>query len=159
MIRNLKDLEKLVNGYIVKALELTRDEIFDTLWNKVNDYYNEEVFNNDPANEPVVYERTFSLMNNLTASKIEQSGKSFSFTVGWDNDYLVFKYPGNSHWKHNIYATGRDVLEYMNDRSHGGTVGGSHAYIDEAMNEIDVKYGSISNLFILNCKKVGIPIK
>ena len=43
-INNMKDLENMVNKYIVKAMELTRDEIFEVVSRKVSDYYNEEVF-------------------------------------------------------------------------------------------------------------------
>ena len=41
-IHNMKELEKVVNKYIIKALELTRDEIFEVVSRKVSDYYNED---------------------------------------------------------------------------------------------------------------------
>ena len=46
-IQNMKDLEKVVNKYIIKALELTRDEIFEVVSRKVSDYYNEEDYIRD----------------------------------------------------------------------------------------------------------------
>ena len=43
-IQNMKDLEKVVNKYIIKAVELTRDTIFEIVSQKVLDYYSEDVF-------------------------------------------------------------------------------------------------------------------
>ena len=51
-IQNMKDLEKVVNKYIIKALELTRDKIFEVVSRKVSDYYNEEVFEHEPRDIP-----------------------------------------------------------------------------------------------------------
>ena len=61
-IQNMKDLEKVVNKYIIKALELTRDEIFEVVSRKVSDYYNEEVFEHEPRDIPDFYQRTGNLM-------------------------------------------------------------------------------------------------
>ena len=54
-IHNMKELEKVVNKYIIKALELTRDEIFEVVSRKVSDYYNEEVFEHEPRDIPDFY--------------------------------------------------------------------------------------------------------
>lgn len=162
MIRNIKDLEKVANKYIEKAMIMTRDEIFDVVSEKVSDYYNEEVFNNSPANEPRMYSRTGTLMESLTGSNIVKIGNSFRFTVGWEDDYLSFQYPGNSLEIHNPPinpATGRDVLEWFNEGLHGGTVVGSHNYWEEVFEELNSRHGSIPELFKKNLKKCGLPIK
>lgn len=52
MINNIKDLEKTLNKYLIKALELTRDEIFEVVFKKVEDYYNEPVFSSLDPTEP-----------------------------------------------------------------------------------------------------------
>ena len=67
MINNIKDLEKTLNKYLIKALELTRDEIFEVVFKKVEDYYNEPVFSSLDPTEPAFYERTYKLMESLTA--------------------------------------------------------------------------------------------
>lgn len=154
MIRNIKDLEKVVNRYIEKAMIMTRNEIFEVISEKVSDYYSEYT--------PRVYDRTGTLMESLTGSNILKTGNSFSFTVGWEDDYLSFQYPGNSLESYNPPynpATGQDVLYWFNNQSHGGTVGGSHSYWDEAINELNARHGSIPLLFKKNLKKCGLPIK
>ena len=71
---------------------------------------------------------------------------------------MAFHYPGNTKWDANVSATGQDVLEWFNAESHGGTIEGSHQFWNEALSEIDEKYGGLLNLFKQNCIKVGIPI-
>lgn len=159
MIRNIKDLEKVVNKYIEKAMIMTRDEIFEVVSQKVSDYYSEKVFNNNPPNEPRVYKRTGKLMEELTGSNITKVGNSFKFTVGWDDEYLSFTYPGNPSWDGNVTATGEDVLNWFNTGYHGGTVEGDHDYWDEALEELNSRHGSIPLLFKKNLKKCGLPIK
>ena len=158
-ISSLDDLQKVLKPYLIKALELTRDEIFEIVLGKVMEYYEEPVFHNTPADEPFFYSRTYKLLDELTSFPVKQNGNSLSFEVGWNTDYLNFEYTGNPSWKRNIPATGLDVLNYMNSGSHGGTVNGNHNYFDEALDEIESKYGGVIELFKTNCKKVGIPIR
>lgn len=156
-INNIKDLENIVNRYIVKALELTRDEIFDVVSQKVIDYYNEDVFEEEPINRPDYYQRTGHLMESLTASHITKNENGYEFRVGWDDDYLTFRYPkGFGKSKYNG-ITGLQVLEAFDSETHGYTVYGSHNYWTEALNELGNKQGLIE-LFKKNCKKVGLPI-
>ena len=162
MIRNMKDLKKVVDKYIEKAMIMTRDEIFEVLSEKVSNYYDEPVFYNNPPNEPRWYERTGRLMEELTGSNIKKVGNSYYFTVGWSDEYLSFTYPGNSFQRHNPPinpATGHDVLTWMNSALHGGTVNGSHNYFDEAIEELNARHGSIPLLFKKNLRKCGLPIK
>ena len=162
-IKNISDLENIVKPYIKKAMILTRDQIFDVVSQKISDYYSEEVFNNPfDESEPFMYVRTGKLMESLTASNIKESNGVYSFTVGFDDDYLTFKYEGNPNQPkrpHFNQATGRDVLGWLNSGLHGGNVHGGHNYLDEAMDEINTKYGGVSQLFKQNLKRVGLPIK
>ena len=83
----------------------------------------------------------------------------FECRIGWDSEYLQFRYPrGFGKSKYNG-ITGLQVLKAFNSGTHGYTVEGEHNYWDEALQEIDSKYGGIENLFKTNCKKVGLPIK
>lgn len=157
MISSFQELERKVNNCVEQAMKMTRDVIFEIVSQKVWDYYHEPVFSGGTSTEPEYYDRTGTLMESLTASNISKVGGQYYFTVGFDDDYLTFKYPGNKSAK-NIPATGYDVLTYLNDKSHGGTVAGEHRYWDEAINEINTRYGSIGDLFKKNLKATGLPI-
>ena len=145
IIQNIKDLDKVFEPYLEKAMILTRDEIFEVVSRKVSDYYN----------------RTGTLMESLTASHITKSGNSMEFRVGWDDEYLTFRYPRG--FTHKTYGdayngiTGLQVLQAFNSGTHSYTVIGEHNYWDEALEELGGEQGII-NIFKANCKKVGLPI-
>lgn len=156
-INNMKDLEKVVNKYIIKALELTRNEIFEVVSRKVFDYYNEEVFEHDPRDIPDFYQRTGNLMESLSATHITSNGNGYEFRVGWDDDYLTFRYPkGFGKSKYNG-ITGLQVLQAFDSGTHGYTVSGPHNYFQEALDELGGESGII-NRFKTNCKRVGLNI-
>ena len=156
-IQNMKDLEKVVNKYIIKALELTRDEIFEVVSRKVSDYYNEEVFKHEPRDIPDFYQRTGNLMESLSATHITSNGNGYEFRVGWDSEYLQFHYPkGFGKSKYNG-ITGLQVLQAFDSGTHGYTVSGSHNYFQEALDELGGESGII-NRFKTNCKRVGLNI-
>lgn len=162
MKKNMKDLTSQVDKCVEKAIKLTKDAVYEVVLNKVFDYYEEPVF--DGYDEPLNYERTGKLQESLTSSIIYDKN-TIGFTVGWEDDYIEYRYPG---WKEQYgrgksgvnKATGEDVLRYFNSSRHGGNAfRGNHNYWDEVFEELDSKYGGISNLFKQNCKKVGLPIK
>ena len=156
-IQNMKDLENVVNKYIIKALELTRDEIFEVVSRKVSDYYNEEVFEHEPRDIPDSYQRTGNLMESLSATHITSNGNGYEFRVGWDSEYLQFHYPkGFGKSKYNG-ITGLQVLQAFDSGTHGYTVSGSHNYFQEALDELGGESGII-NRFKTNCKRVGLNI-
>lgn len=157
IIQNIKDLDKVFEPYLEKAMILTRDEIFEVVSRKVSDYYNEPVFQHDPTDVPDYYQRTGNLMESLTATHISKSGNYMEFRVGWDDDYLTFRYPkGFGKSKYNG-ITGLQVLQAFDSGTHGYTVIGSHNYFQEALDELGGELGII-NRFKANCKKVGLPI-
>ena len=156
-IQNMKDLEKVVNKYIIKALELTRDEIFEVVSRKVSDYYNEEVFEHEPRDIPDFYQRTGNFMESLSATNITSNGNGYEFRVGWDSEYLQFHYPkGFGKSKYNG-ITGLQVLQAFDSGTHGYTVQGNHNYWTEALDELGNEQGIIE-LFKKNCKRVGLNI-
>lgn len=156
-INNMKNLENIVNKYMVKAMELTRDEIFEVVSRKVSDYYNEPVFQHDPIDVPDYYQRTGNLIESLTTTHVTENGNGFEFRVGWDEEYLSFTYPkGFGKSKYNG-ITGLQVLQAFDSGTHGYTVSGSHNYFQEALDELGGKLGII-NRFKANCKRVGLPI-
>ena len=163
-IKSMNDLTKILESRIVKALELTKKEIFKVISQKIFDYYEEPVFatkkNPDPS-EPEYYKRgqaDRSLMDSLTASHITKNGNLYEFTVGWDKDYLTFRYPvgfGNSQYNG---ITGLQVLQAFDSGSHGYTVSGSHNYFQEAIEELGGKEGILKK-YKDNLKKCGVPVK
>lgn len=156
-INNIKDLEKVIQPYLIKALELTRDEIFEVVSRKVLDYYNEPVFQHDPTDVPDYYQRTGNLMESLTASHVTKTKNGYEFTVGWDEDYLSFRYPRGFGKSPYNGITGAQVLQAFNSSSHGFTVDGEHNYWDEAIDEINSR-GGVDGIFIKYLKKFGAPI-
>lgn len=160
-IKSLKDLNKVLDPYIKRALEMTRDEIFEIFARKITEYYEEPVFSPPDQDVPDYYQRTGQLMESLTASNVTKSGNGFEFKVGFDDDYLVYHYPtGFSHPKYgNMYngITGAQVIEAMNAGTHGYTVKGNHHYLDEIINEIGGNAGVIKR-FKKNLKKLGLNI-
>lgn len=157
-IKNIKDLNNVIQPYIIKALEKTRDEIFEVVSQKVFDYYEEPVFNKPDETKPDYYQRTYNLMESLSASHINKNGDYYEFTVGWDRDYLSFRYPkGFGSSKYNG-ITGLQVLKAFNDGSHGYTVLGSHDFWNEAIEELGGEKGIISR-FKNNLKNCGLPLK
>ena len=159
-IRNMNDMNKVLQPYIIKAMELTRDEIFEVVSRKVSDYYNEPVF--DGGDTPM-YQRTGHLRDSLTGSNVTCKNNIYSFTVGWDDEYIEYTYSGwTRRWRRGLkgknYATGEDVLNYFNTGRHGGDgFTGDHNYWDEAIDELGGSTGLVE-LFKRNCKKVGLPI-
>ena len=159
--KNLNDLEVLLQKYIIKAMELTRDEILDIVTDKVSEYYAEPVFSGGQSSTPEFYERTYKLRDSLSSSPVVSNGSYYSFIVGWDDEYLEYKYPGSnlSFKKKGVNgATGKEVLEWFNASLHGGNVKGKHDYWDEVFEEI-ISRGNIHGIFKRNLIKVGIPIK
>ena len=162
IIRSMNDLTKIIESRFIKALEMTRDEIFDVISRKVSEYYQESVFSSPDEREPDFYNRTGRLMDSLTASHIKKNANCYEFTVGWDDDYLIFRY--SSGFVKSGYdskyngITGLQVLKAFNSGSHGYTVHGDHNYWDEAIDELGGQHG-ILNKFKKNLKTCDIPIK
>lgn len=161
VIKSIGDLTKILESRMVKALELTRDDIFKVVSQKVFDYYEEPVFgtkqNPDPT-RPEYYDRTGKLMSSLSASHVKKNGSNYEFIVGWDRDYLTFRYPtgfGNSTYNG---ITGLQVLKSFDSGTHGYTVPGFHNYFQEAIMELGGQEG-IRNRFKDNLKKCGINVK
>ena len=125
---------------------------------KVFDYYNEPVFSEPDTTIPDVYNRTYNLMESLSASHIIENGDTYSFTVGWDREYLTFRYPkGFGKSKYNG-ITGLQILQSFDSATHGYTVSGSHQFWSEAINDLGGQEG-IKNKFKYNLKQCGVPVK
>lgn len=161
-IKSISDLTKILEPRIQKAMQMTRDEIYLLLRQKVEEYYDEEPIKGWGSSPN--YRRTYHLYDAASKSDVLASNGCFEFTVGFNNEYLSFQYPGwRIRWKRGNAGkngvTGYEVLrEQFNDHMHGNpNFRGRHDYWDELIEEIDDI--GIENLFKKNCKKVGLPIK
>ena len=101
---------------------------------------------------PDVYNRTYNLMESLSASHIIENGDTYSFTVGWDREYLTFRYPKGFGKSQYNGITGLQVLQAFDSSTHGYTVSGSHDFWSEAINDLGGQEG-IKIRFKNNLKK------
>ena len=145
IIKSMSDLKKILETRIQKALELTQDEILETIQEHIDAYYSEY--------DPQKYIRSFKFQTeSLIKTNIVKEGNKLSCTVEIDPDYLHYTYPGG-------YMTGLGVVNLANQRSHGGVYDDDFGkFWDEAMQELGLKPGL---LYIMkkNLKKCEVPAK
>ena len=160
--RNYNEFEKFLNSKLQKAMELTRDEVFEIVSGKVSDYYNEDVFATPPTDIPDYYERTGTLMESSTGGHVIKQGNNYSFIVGFDDEYLEFRYNGGfttrKYGSRYNAITGEQVLQAFNSGTHGYIVQGSHNYWDEALDEINSR-GGMNGILKKHLVKLGVAIK
>lgn len=158
VIKSMNDLKKVLESRIQGALKSTQKIIEECIQESINEYYKEKVFRGETSNIPLVYERSYQLLNSLVSTDIVKSGGTFSCQVKIDESYLNYQYPGTHGWN-GLSATGLDVLTWNNENgSHGGTVDGDWKIWDEAMMALGGKNGIIA-ILISKLQKHGIPIK
>ena len=147
VIKSPDDLINIFNSLVCQALEATRDEIYKAMYASLEEYYSEPVF--DGGSVPKHYERIYKMLNSIIKTDIVRSGNSFSCTIEADPDYLGYKYSGG--------ATGQDVLEWANAKTHGGTVKGDL----EVWNDVIENFGGEQGIIALikgNLKKFGVSV-
>lgn len=147
IIKNPNDLIKILDARVSLALKMTQDTIFKCFQITLNDYYHEPIF--DGGSIPKQYERTYKFLNSMIKTEIVKSGNSFSCTVEVDTDYLNYNYSGE--------ATGKDVWDYANARTHGGTMWGNIEVWNDTIEMLGGRDG-IMKLMKNNLKKCGVPI-
>lgn len=153
-IVNIRQLEYEIESRLVEALNLTKEEIYNIVHKKALEYYSEPVFDDPDSTTPNVYKRTNRLANSLRRS-VESDGNGYLLKVGWENDYLGFRYPSFSST--GMFPSGFQVLQWFNSSSHGGIVPGSHNFWDEAINEMGGETGIIG-IFKKNLRAVGLNV-
>lgn len=157
-IKSISDLSKSIDLKIPFALQKTQKFISECIQESINEYYKEKAFRGKTSNIPIVYERTYKLMDSLVKTEPVKNGDTYSCQVKIDESFLNYQYPG-TYGLSSMPATGRDVLVWNNeDGSHGGTVDGDWRIWDEAMTTLGGEYG-IMSIFISKLKNCGIPIK
>ena len=160
--RNYNEFEKFFNSKLQKAMELTRDEVFSILQDKVGDYYTEIPI--DGWGYPQ-YENTDMLKNATEKTSVFKIGDKLMFTVGFKNEYLTYEYPGwKKRWGRGNASkngvTGEEVLsEQFNAHMHGNpNFMGRHDYWDEMISEIRSR-GGLDGILKRHLIKLGVPIK
>ena len=73
-IRNMKDLEKVIQGRLSLALKMTQQEVYKVIQKNITNYYKEKVFKDRETgmmkSTPNVYNRTFQFLNSLIKTKV-----------------------------------------------------------------------------------------
>ncbi|MDE7423636.1 MAG: hypothetical protein K2N51_08090 [Lachnospiraceae bacterium] len=150
VIKSMNDLSGIIESRIQQALKMTQQEIFNVFQEHITDYYKEPVFRNGTSAIPMMYDRTYKLLNSLIKTDIVKSGGTISCTVEIDPNYLNYKYMGG--------VSGLDVMLSANEQFHGWSIEGDIRIWDDAMAELGLKPG-ILYLMKNNLKKCGVPVK
>ena len=150
VIRSMSDLTKIIESRIQQALKMTQQEIFEVIQQHITDYYKEPVFRDGTSAIPMIYDRTYKMLNSLIKTDIIKSGGTISCSVEIDPHYLDYQYMGG--------ASGLDVMLSANEQFHGWSIEGDIRIWDDAMAELGLEYG-IKYLMKKNLQKCGVPIK
>lgn len=150
ILNNKNDLLKVIQGRAAQALKLTQNEIFNVIQRHIVDYYEEPVFRDGTSALPLLYNRTYKLLNSLIKTDVKINGYEISCTVEVDPSYLDYEYMGG--------ASGLDVWLSANEQFHGWSIEGDIRIWDDAMAELGLEYGIIY-LMKTNLKKCGVPIQ
>lgn len=150
VIGSMNDLNKILESRIKQALKITQDEIFKVFQKYIAEYYKEPVFKDGTSAIPMMYKRTYKLLNSLIKTDIIKNGNVLSCTVEIDPNYLNYEYIGG--------MSGLDVMLSANERFHGWSIEGDIQIWDDALSELGLNQG-ISYLMKSNLKKCGVPIK
>jgi len=150
IIRSMSDLTKIIESRIQQALKMTQQEIFEVIQQHITDYYKEPVFRNGTSAIPMIYDRTYKLLNSLIKTDIVKSGGTISCSVEIDPNYLNYHYMGG--------ASGLDVMLSANEQFHGWSIEGDMRIWDDALTELGLEPG-ILYIMKRNLKKYGVPIK
>lgn len=145
IIKSINDLTKILESRIQKALEMTQNEIWQTIQEHIDTYYDEY--------DPEEYIRSFKFQTeSLIKTKIVKNNNKLSCTVEIDPEYMHYTYPGG-------YATGLGVVKLANQHSHGGIFNDDFGcFWDDAMEELGLEIGILS-IMKDNLKKCGVPVK
>ncbi len=150
VIRSMSDLTKILESRIQQALKMTQQEIFKVIQQHITDYYEEPVFRNGTSALPMIYDRTYKLLNSLIKTGIVKNGNIISCSVEIDPNYLNYRYMGG--------MSGLNVMLSANEQFHGWSIEGDMKVWDDALSELGLKPG-ILYLMKSNLKKCGVPVK
>ena len=150
VIKSMSDLTKILESRIQQALKMTQQEIFEIVQQHITDYYKEPVFRNGTSAIPMLYDRTYRLLNSLIKTDIVKTNGTISCSVEIDPDYLNYQYMGG--------ISGLDVMLSAEQAFHGWSVEGDMRIWSDSLAELGLKPG-ILYLIKTNLKKCGVPVK
>lgn len=150
IIKSMSDLTRILESRIQQALKMTQQEIFKVFQEHITDYYKEPVFRDGTSAIPMMYDRTYKLLNSLIKTDVVKSGNVFSCSVEIDPNYLNYEYMGG--------ASGLDVMLSSEQAFHGWSVEGDIRIWSDSLAELGLEPG-IKYLMKTNLKKCGVPVK
>lgn len=150
VIKSMSDLTKILESRIQQALKMTQQEIFEVIQKHIAEYYKEPVFRNGTSAIPMMYDRTYRLLNSLIKTDIVKSGGIISCAVAIDPNYLNYRYMGG--------ASGLDVMLSSEQAFHGWSIEGDMRIWSDSLAELGLELGI---LYIMknNLKKCGVSVK
>src|SRR5574344_883455 len=94
VFRNSADLQKFLDGRVTLALQQTQKIVHEAIQDSINEYYKEKVFRGGTSSTPLIYDRTYKLLNSVVKTDIVKSGNNLYCEVKIDENYLNYQYPG-----------------------------------------------------------------
>lgn len=150
VIKSMNNLSKILELRIQQALKMTQQEIFEVIQEHITDYYKEPVFRNGTSTIPLLYDRTYKLLDSLIKTDIVKSDGTISCTVEIDPEYLNYQYMGG--------ISGLDVMLSAEQSFHGWSVEGDMRIWSDSLAELGLEPG-IRYLMKKNLRKCGVPVK
>lgn len=150
VIKSMNNLKKILESRIQQALKMTQQEIFEVIQQHITDYYKEPVFRNGTSAIPMLYERTYRLLNGLIKTDIIKTNGILSCSVEIDPRYLDYQYIGG--------ASGLDVMLSAEQAFHGWSVEGDMHIWSDSLAELGLEPG-IKYIMKSNLRKCGVPVK
>lgn len=150
IIKNQKGLTKILDVRVSLALKKAQDVIFKAFQTTLNEYYHEPVFRGGTSSIPKEYKRLYKFLNSMIKTEITKSGGEFRCTIEVNPDYLKYIYPDGD-------TTGREVWDYANEKTHGGTVKGEIRVWNDTIERLGGREGIVS-LMTEKLKKCGVPV-
>lgn len=150
VIKSMSDLTKIIESRIQQALKMTQQEIFEVVQQYITDYYKEPVFRNWTSAIPMMYDRTYKLLNSLIRTDVMKSGGTIFCTVEIDPNYLDYHYMGG--------ASGLDVMLSADQAFHGWSIEGDIHIWSDSLAELGLESG-IKYIMKKNLQKCGVPVK
>lgn len=149
VIKSMSDLAKILESRIQQALKMTQQEIFEVIQQHITDYYKEPVFRNGTSAIPMLYDRSYKLLNSLIKTDIVKLGSTLSCSVEINPNYLNYRYIGG--------ASGLDVMLSAEQAFHGWSVEGDIRIWSDSLAELGLEPG-IKYIMKDNLRKCGVPV-
>ena len=150
MARSFTSMSELlaeIKKKISEAVEMTRDDIYQTIMKNITDWYG--------AYSPTMYERTNKFADSLIKLDVSFSGNNISANVKIDDGFLGSAYSSGNR------PTGLNVAQTAAEGGHGATgsgfmnVPGNVKFWTDALDKLGNEEG-IKGLLIQNLKKCGL---